>query len=74
MHRPHLTCPVALMARIPNFLAALFVFLAACVASPPPPGVPGTPHGKLSELSRVEGEIAYPGIANLAVHTSFGGP
>ncbi len=37
--------------------ALLFVLLAACASSPPPPGTPGTPHGKLSELSRVEGEI-----------------
>ena len=30
---------------------------AGCAASPPPPGTPGTPHGTLSEMSRVEGEV-----------------
>jgi len=36
--------------------AVLLLLIAAC-GSPPPPGTPGTPHGKLSELSRVEGAI-----------------
>ncbi len=31
--------------------------LAACAPTPSRMGVPGSPHGKLSELSRVEGEI-----------------
>lgn len=30
---------------------------AGCAASPPPPGTPGTPHGTLSEMSRVEGDV-----------------
>jgi thiol-disulfide isomerase/thioredoxin len=40
-----------------KFLCLAAVALGACSPSPPPPGTPGTPHGKLSELSRVEGEI-----------------
>ena len=41
------------------FSAGLIVLaVAACGgATPPPPGVAGTPHGKLSELSRVEGDV-----------------
>ncbi len=35
----------------------LAVFVGACASSSPPPGTPGTPHGKLSELSRVDGDI-----------------
>lgn len=41
-------------------MVVLSFFVGACASSsssPPPPGKPGTPHGKLSELSRVEGEI-----------------
>lgn len=39
-------------------LLLLAVVVAACGASSaPPPGTAGTPHGKLSELSRVEGDI-----------------
>ena len=29
----------------------------ACSPTMPPPGTPGTPHGKLSELSRVDGDV-----------------
>jgi thiol-disulfide isomerase/thioredoxin len=36
---------------------ALLVVATGCAAHVPPPGTPGTPHGKLSELSRVDGEI-----------------
>lgn len=37
---------------------AFAIIVTACGSSaPPPPGTAGTPHGKLSELSRVEGEI-----------------
>jgi thiol-disulfide isomerase/thioredoxin len=37
---------------------ALLVLFAGCASSsPPPPGTAGSSHGKLSELSRVEGEI-----------------
>lgn len=39
---------------------ALGLVLLAC-ASAPPPGTRGTPHGKLSELSRVEGQIVLCG-------------
>lgn len=38
-------------------LFVLGLLSAACASNPPPPpGTAGTPHGKLSELSRVEGE------------------
>jgi|GEM_PF-609926 len=36
---------------------ALALAAAGCATAPPPPGTPGTPHGRLSELSRVEGDI-----------------
>jgi thiol-disulfide isomerase/thioredoxin len=37
---------------------ALLVVLTACASSSsPPPGTPGSSHGKLSELSRVDGEV-----------------
>jgi thiol-disulfide isomerase/thioredoxin len=38
-------------------LALSLALSTSCSPSTPPPGTPGTPHGKLSELSRVEGEI-----------------
>ena len=44
------------MRKFPRGVMAVAFALTAC-ASPPPPGTPGTPHGRLSELSRVEGRI-----------------
>lgn len=44
------------MNRIALCFSSLALFASAC-GSPPPPGTPASPHGKLSELSRVEGEI-----------------
>lgn len=39
-------------------IVVLFACASACgPSSAPPPGTPGTPHGKLSELSRVEGAV-----------------
>jgi thiol-disulfide isomerase/thioredoxin len=38
-------------------LLLLLALTSACAVATPPPGTRGTPHGKLSELSRVEGEI-----------------
>ena len=38
-------------------IVTYFAMLAAC-ASSPPPGTRGSSHGKLSEMSRVEGQIA----------------
>jgi thiol-disulfide isomerase/thioredoxin len=41
------------------FLAVFASIIVGCASSntPPPAGTAGTPHGKLSELSRVEGDI-----------------
>lgn len=41
------------------FLSSLTLIVIGCASSnaPPPAGTAGTPHGKLSELSRVEGDI-----------------
>ena len=39
------------------WIVLAFVLITACASTTPPPGTRGTPHGKLSELSRVEGEI-----------------
>jgi len=33
------------------------ILVAACASTPPPPGTAGTPHGKLTEMSRVEGDV-----------------
>ena len=48
------TMPTQRFRRLPIAFATL---LLSCASNPPPPGTPGTPHGKLSELSRVDGEI-----------------
>jgi thiol-disulfide isomerase/thioredoxin len=37
--------------------AALVACISSCAPATPPPGTAGTPHGKLTELSRVEGEV-----------------
>jgi thiol-disulfide isomerase/thioredoxin len=39
------------------FVSVLALVFSGCGANAPPPGNAGTPHGKLSELSRVDGEI-----------------
>ena len=40
------------------FSGLLALSVVGCASTtPPPPGTAGTPHGKLSEMSRVEGEI-----------------
>lgn len=35
----------------------VFAGVVACGRSAPPPGMPGSPHGKLTELSRVKGSV-----------------
>lgn len=39
------------------FIGLIFGAAVGCAAGSSPPGTPGTPHGKLSEMSRVEGEV-----------------
>jgi thiol-disulfide isomerase/thioredoxin len=41
---------------VPSAFLATIAVLSGC-SRPPSPGTPSSPHGKLSELSRVEGEI-----------------
>jgi thiol-disulfide isomerase/thioredoxin len=43
----------------PSFVSLLLLALAGCASSSssPPPGTAGSSHGRLSELSRVEGQI-----------------
>ena len=38
-------------------VVATLVLAAGCQKEAPPPGTAGTPHGKLTEMSRVEGEV-----------------
>lgn len=44
------------MNRVAAWTICFAAFASAC-GSPPPPGTPGSPHGTLTEMSRVEGEI-----------------